>query len=289
LPEAALAWESARAAARRLEEIGDASPAVVDAPAPRPLRRSAQAPGISVWDLRFRYEAGDPPALDGVSFDVPAGGRVALVGPSGAGKSTLVSLLLRFWDFAEGEIQLGGVNLRDCAQEDVRRLIGVIPQRTYLFAATIRDNLRVAAPEASPEELRHAAQQAQLHDFIVGLPDGYDTWIGERGLQLSGGERQRLAVARALLRDTPLLILDEPTANLDTLTERRLLRSLQTVSEGRTVLHVTHRLVGLETMDAVLFLEAGRIVERGRHADLVALGGRYRRMWDVQNRLLADA
>jgi thiol reductant ABC exporter CydC subunit len=288
LPEAALAWESARAAARRLDEIAKLPPPVVDRPAPVALAGPSRLMGISVRGLRFTYEAGDPPALDGIDLEVPAGRRVAVVGPSGAGKSTLVNLIMRFWDYSEGQIRLGGVELRVCAQAEVRRVIGVIPQRCFLFAATIRENLLVAAPDASASHVERAARRAQLHEFIRSLPDGYETWIGERGMQLSGGERQRLAIARALLRDTPVLVLDEPTAHLDAVTERDLLSSVWETMEGRTLLLVTHRLVGMEAMDEIVFLEAGRIVERGSHAELVAARGRYRRMWEAQRGLLAE-
>jgi ABC-type multidrug transport system fused ATPase/permease subunit len=197
-----------------------------------------------------------------------------------------VHLLLRFWDYAEGSILLDGKDLRSYRQDDVRRLIGLVSQDTYLFNATVRENLLIARPNATQAELTQAARQAQIHDFIQSLPEGYDTWIGEQGYKLSGGERQRLAIARALLKDAPLLVLDEPTANLDTLTERQLLDVLYPVMAARTTLVITHRLVGLETMDEILVLERGRIVERGRHHGLLQAGGLYRRMWDLQNQVM---
>jgi ATP-binding cassette subfamily C protein CydC len=226
--------------------------------------------------------------LDGISFSLPQGGSLAVVGPSGAGKSTLAHLLLRFWDYEEGQITLGGHALRAYRGEDVRHTIGVVSQHTHLFNATVRDNLLLARPEASQADLERAARAAQIHDFVGSLPEGYDTWIGEGGLKLSGGQRQRLAIARALLKDAPILILDEPTANLDSLTERAVMESLQALMAGRTALIFTHRLVGLEAVDEILVLRAGRVVERGPHHDLMGMGGFYRRMWDLQRQTLQD-
>ena len=164
--------------------------------------------------------------------------------------------------------------------------MGVVTQHTHLFNTTIRENLRIARPEASEEELIAAARQAQIYDFIAGLPDGYGTYVGEQGLALSGGERQRIAIARALLKDAPLLILDEATANLDAVTEQAVLGAIRALMQGRTTLIITHRLAGLEDADAILVLDGGRIVERGRHAALVALGGLYARLWALQGGLL---
>jgi thiol reductant ABC exporter CydC subunit len=283
LPSAFQYLESSLESAQRLFEIVDARPVVCDPPTPSPI---AGDYGLWVKDVRFQYAADEPPALDGISFRLPEGASLAIVGPSGGGKSTLVNLLLRFWELEEGQITLGGQELRAYRQEDLRRMIGVVSQHTHLFNATVRDNLLVACPDASQADLVRAAQQAQLHEVIQSLPEGYDTWIGEQGLKLSGGQRQRLAIARALLKDAPLLILDEPTANLDSLTERAVMRAVHTLMVGRTTLIITHRLVGLETVDEVLVLRAGRIVERGPHHDLWQMGGLYRRMGDLQNRVL---
>jgi ATP-binding cassette subfamily C protein CydC len=211
---------------------------------------------------------------------------VAIVGPSGAGKSTLVNLLLRFWDYQDGIITLDGCNLREYPPDDVRRVMGVVSQHTYLFNATLRDNLLIAKPDATQAELEQAARRAQLDAFIQSLPQGYDTWIGEQGLRLSGGERQRLAIARALLKDAPILILDEATANLDPVTEREVIQAIREAMQGRATLIITHRLVGLQDADEILALQSGRVVERGRHHDLLRANGLYRRMWELQNQIL---
>jgi thiol reductant ABC exporter CydC subunit len=285
LPLAFQYLESSLEAARRLFDIVDARPAVFDPV--QPASNSGDH-SLSVKDLCFSYAAGEPPALSGISFAVPEGGSLAVVGTSGAGKSTLANLLLRFWDYDSGQILLGGHELRTYRQEDVRAMIGVVSQHTHLFNASLRDNLLLARPGASQVDLEHAASLAQIHDFIQSLPEGYDTWIGEQGLNLSGGQRQRLAIARALLKDAPILILDEPTANLDPLTERAVMDAIQGLMAHRTTLIITHRLAGLETVDEIVVLRAGQIVERGRHADLWSMGRLYRRMWELQHQLLAD-
>jgi ATP-binding cassette, subfamily C, bacterial CydC len=286
LPQAFQYLENSLVAADRLFAIVDAEPAVIDSASALP---SPQDFDLQVDGLRFSYGDSGPPALDGVSFSVGRGEQVAVVGPSGAGKSTLVHLLVRFWEYEEGQILLGGRDMRAYSQEDVRRAISVVSQRTSLFNATVRDNLLLARPEATEAEMVDAARRAHIHSFLESLPKGYDTWIGEQGLRLSGGQRQRLAIARAILKDAPILILDEATANLDALTERDLLTELQDLAVGRTTLMISHRLVGLDSADEILVLRAGRIVERGRHDELVQLGGLYRRMWDLQRQFFDDA
>jgi ATP-binding cassette subfamily C protein CydC len=277
--------ESNLEAARRLFEIVDVQPEVRDPaqPAPPPAQY-----GIAFEQVRFRYAPGEPPALDGISFDLPPGKRVAVVGPSGAGKSTLLNLLLRFWEAQEGRVTLGGRDLRSYAGDDLRRLIGVVAQNTHLFNATIRENLLLAQRDADEDALIRAAQGAQIHDFILSLPGGYETWIGEGGVRLSGGERQRLAIARALLKGAPVLVLDEATANLDTVTEAEVLRAVRQLMENRTTLIITHRLVALESVDEILVLQAGRIVERGSLRDLLQAGGFFRRMWDLQHQVFCQ-
>ena len=283
LPAAFQYLDNSLEAARRLDEIVIASPAVTDPPPPWPAPDHCD---LQVDDLSFAYEPGERPALDGVSFSLPHGSQVAVVGLSGAGKTTLANLLLRFWDCQPGQIRLGGRDLRDYHQQEVRRLIAVVAQHTHLFNATIRDNLLLARPEAAQADLIRAAEHAQIHDWIASLPEGYDTWIGEQGLRLSAGQRQRLAIARALLQDAPILILDEPTASLDALAEREVLAALQGLMPGRTSLLITHRLLGLEYADEILVLDAGRVVERGRHHELVQMGGLYSRMWQLQSQIV---
>lgn len=285
LPQAFQHLESNLAAARRLFDLVDASPAVVDPPDPLPAPERCD---LVVRDLRFRYAPGDPPALDGVSFTLPQGGKLAIVGASGAGKSTLVNLLMRFWDYDEGSITLGGQELRCMRQDDVRAQFAVVRQDTHLFSGTIRDNLLLARPDASEQDLIAAAQQAQLDTFIRSLPQGYDTWIGEQGLALSGGERQRLAIARAVLKNAPILVLDEATANLDAVTEQAVMAAITHAMRDRTTLMITHRLVRLEDVDEILVLAAGRVVERGRHADLLAREGVYHHLWDLQRQELLE-
>jgi len=214
---------------------------------------------------------------------VPGGSLLTVVGPSGAGKSTLANALLRFWDYEAGQVRLGGHDLQDIPGEDVRRVIGVVSQATHLFNASIRTNLLLARPDATEEDLEAAARRAQVHDFIAALPQGYDTPIGEGGLKLSGGERQRLAVARALLKDAPVLILDEPAANLDSATEAAMWDALEPLIARRTVLLITHHLGGVAARGQIVVMDRGRIVERGDHASLLAQGGLYRRLWDQQH------
>ncbi len=282
LPQAAQMLGVSMAAARRLFEVVDAVPEVQDPPVPLP----PPAHGLVTFDnVTFRYTASDVPALHQVSFTLEKGKRLAVVGPSGAGKSTLVNLLLRFWD-SPNNILLDGRPIGAYKAEDVRRLMAVVSQNAYFFNATIKQNLLLANPRASDDAIQAACRQAQIHDFIMSLPNGYDTWIGEQGARLSGGERQRLAIARALLKDAPILLLDEPTANLDPLTEREVLAVLTQAVARRTTLLITHRLVGLEDFDEILVLDRGQVVERGRHADLLAAQGLYRRLWDLQNRML---
>ncbi|MBU1662578.1 MAG: thiol reductant ABC exporter subunit CydC [Chloroflexi bacterium] len=285
LPLAAQMLSSTTQAAQRLFEIVDAEPTVTDPPQPLP---APAASSLSVQGLSFSYAPADAPALNDVSFELPEGGSIAIVGPSGAGKSTLGKLLLRFWDYSHGDIQLGGHSLMAYAQDDVRARIGVVSQRAYYFNASIRENLQIARPNASDEQIEQAARSAQIHDFIVSLPQGYHTPIGEQGMRLSGGERQRLAIARALLQDAPILLLDEPTANLDPLTEQQVLETLFALMRGRTSLLITHRLVGLENVDEILVLDQGRIVERGTHVKLLAQKGLYWRMRELQNRILGN-
>jgi len=271
-------------AGERLFEITDSEPQVTDPPEPLSLPQDG---ALALDRVCFRYEEDGSPALRDVSFVLRPGSRVAVVGPSGSGKSTLVGLILRFWDPDSGEIRLGGRGVQEYSQEDLRSRIGVVSQDTHVFNDTVRNNLLLADPEADDASLHRAIREAHLADLVEGLPGGLDGYVGEQGQRLSGGERQRLAVARALLKDAPLLVLDEATANLDTVTERELLGTIRELMRGRTTLQTTHRLVEMETMDEILVLDEGRVVERGTHENLVRRNGPYRRMLAVQDGMLA--
>ncbi|MES0343262.1 MAG: thiol reductant ABC exporter subunit CydC [Anaerolineales bacterium] len=279
LPDAFQHLESSLTAARRLFEIVDVPPAVADSESHYPMPESTQ---IHASKLTFRYADALPPVLREINFDVTPGRIIAVIGPSGSGKSSIAHLLLRFWDYSEGQILLGGTDLRSIKLEELRSLFSVISQDTYLFHGSIRDNLLFAKPDAGDAEIFAALEQAQLLAFVHALPHSLDTPIGERGLMLSGGERQRLAITRALLRDAPIWIADEPTANLDPLTEHEVMRSLKDLMRQRTSLLLTHRLIELEDVDEILVLQEGRIVERGNHNHLLKAQGLYYRMWSHQ-------
>jgi ABC-type multidrug transport system fused ATPase/permease subunit len=290
LPLAAQMWESVRVSAGRLFEIVDAKPVVGESGDHRLETRVETKPVASLQfsNLSFSYPGQKIPAIRDISFELQSGKSLAIVGPSGAGKSTIVNLLLRFWEYGSGDIRLGGELLHGLEQDEVRSRCAVISQSSYFFNASVRDNLKLARPSASQEEIENAARQAQIHEFILMLPEGYDTFIGEQGLRLSGGERQRLAIARALLKEAPILILDEPTANLDPVTEKQVLDTLFSVMGNRTTLLITHRLVGLENVDEILVMEGGQIVERGAQVELLARNGTFRRLWELQNRILSN-
>jgi thiol reductant ABC exporter CydC subunit len=261
LSQSAQLLDTTSRAATRLFELVDAEPEVVDPPDPAPPPATH---GLDISGLRFRYGAAEPWVLDGLDLSIPAGGSLALVGPSGAGKSTLVDLLLRFREYREGTVMIGGRDIRAYRADDVRAMLGVVSQRVHLFNATVRDNLAVADAEATDEEMEEACRVAQLHETIVALPEGYETRIGEDGIRLSGGERQRLAIARAVLKDAPILVLDEATANLDVATERRLLESITRFMAGRTTLVISHRRTVADRVDRVVTLAGGRATEAGR-------------------------
>jgi ATP-binding cassette subfamily C protein CydCD len=288
LPQAAQMWESVRAAAARLFEIVDAKPVVEDRSKKKEDTGEKELlPNLELSKLSFSYPTQTIPAIQNISFKLESGKSLAIVGPSGAGKSTLVNLLLRFWEYSSGDILLGGESLHGLEQDEVRARCAVVSQSSYLFNTSVYENLRLACPSASQEEIESATKQAQIHDFIQELPKGYDTFIGEQGTRLSGGERQRLAIARALLKDAPILILDEPTTNLDPITEKQVLGTLFGVMKAKTSLLITHRLVGLENVDEILVMEHGQIVERGTQTELLERGGTFRRLWELQNRILS--
>jgi ATP-binding cassette subfamily C protein CydC len=273
------------AAGERLFEVSDSEPAIRNPKSPLPVPEDFT---LQFDNVSFRYGEDESFSLEDVCFTLEPGRQVAVVGPSGSGKSTLAALILRFREPQRGEIRLGGRNLSEYTQEDVRRLVSVVPQRTHVFNDTLRNNLLLASPQASDGALELALEQAQISGFVERLPEGPDTYVGEHGTRLSGGERQRLAVARALLKDAPLLVLDEPTANLDTVTERELLACVWEAARDRAVLLITHRLVGMEKVDEILVLDAGRVVERGTHEQLRAAGGLYSRMLETQRELLVE-
>ncbi|MCU4651842.1 ABC transporter ATP-binding protein/permease [Roseibacterium sp. SDUM158016] len=233
-------------------------------------------------DVRFAYDAARP-ILKGVSFRVAPGETLALVGPSGSGKSTIGRLLFRFYDVTGGAIRIDGQDLREITQESLHAQIGVVPQDTVLFNDTIRYNIAYGRPEAGEAEVEAAARAAKIHDFILGLPDGYDTTVGERGLKLSGGEKQRVGIARTLLKDPPILLLDEATSALDTETERSIQSELKMMGQGRSVITIAHRLSTIVDSDRILVLEAGEVVESGTHDELLARGGRYASLWARQS------
>jgi ATP-binding cassette subfamily C protein CydC len=271
-------------AARRLFEIVDTQAEVEE-------RVQVQIPSDAFRSLRFSelsftYPDNVFPSLEEISFRLNAGDKIAIVGPSGGGKTTILNLLLRFWAYQQGEILLNGHPLQDYSPNEVRAQISVVPQRPYFFNASILDNLTMGRPTAKQAEIEGAARLAHIDSFIQSLPEGYNTFIGERGFRLSGGERQRLAIARAILRTSPVLVLDEPTANLDPVTEHLILDALFSLPRQKTVVLITHRLIGLENVDKIFVLDQGRIIEHGSQDVLLEKEGLYSEMLRVQNQII---
>lgn len=260
-------------------DVLESEPEIRDRPAARDLQVNGGE--IRFDNVSFAYEP-QRPILHDVDFTVPPGHKVAVVGPSGAGKSTLARLLFRFYDVGAGRVLVNGQDVRDVTQRSLRAAIGIVPQDTVLFNDTLYYNIAYARPAAGRDDVEQAARLANIHDFIITLPRGYDTVVGERGLKLSGGEKQRVAIARAILKNPRILIFDEATSSLDSQSEQSILEALHQVAADHTTLVIAHRLSTVVDADTILVMEAGRIVERGSHRDLLARDGLYARMWRLQ-------
>ena len=269
-------------AAKRLFVIVDQQLAVLDNGQDIFLDKDVN---IEVDKLSFSYREGTT-ILDDVSFSVAPGQSLAIVGPSGAGKSTLLHLLLRFWDYQQGSIRFGGNEIKNYDSQEVRKQFGVVAQQTHLFNASIKDNILLARPDASEDALMEVINNAELSELIKSLPQGLDTMVGQNGHALSGGQRQRIAIARALLKDAPLLILDEPTVGLDSLTEEAIMETISRLMQGRTTILITHRLTGLERVRDIIVLEAGRIIEQGSQIELIERQGLFYQLWRLQHDVL---
>lgn len=267
------------AAGNRIFEILDEEPTVKNRPGAKAFEGDVTR--VAFENVSFAYEAGKK-VLDGINFEVGVGQVLALVGPSGSGKTTLVHLIPRFFDVIEGAVKINGQDIRDLTLKSLRDLIGIVSQDTVLFNMTVRENIAYGRMNASLEEVKAAAKAAHADGFIEGLPQGYDTPLGERGMKLSGGQRQRLAIARAILKDPPILILDEATSHLDTESEREVQVALENLIEGRTSFVIAHRLSTIQRADRILVLQNGRIVQDGTNESLLAAGGAYKRLYDLQ-------
>jgi len=258
-------------------------PEILDAPGALVLSRRAEG-AISFRDVSFYYNEGDT-VLEDITLDIPAQHVVALVGPTGVGKSTLVSLIPRFYDVCSGSITLDGHDIRSLTVESLRRQISIVLQDVFLFHGTVRENILFGRPDASEEQIVAAAKIANAHAFITALPEGYDTLIGERGVKLSGGQKQRLSIARAVLKDAPILILDEATSSVDTETEFLIQQALERLMRGRTTLIIAHRLSTIRNANTIAVLEGKHIKEMGTHGELIEQEGLYKRLYTVQQRL----
>jgi ATP-binding cassette subfamily B protein/subfamily B ATP-binding cassette protein MsbA len=277
------AWESiqqALAGAERVAELLEEQPDLFDRPGAVELTGRAEG-ALSFRDVGFRYAKGDK-VLEQINLEIAPNSVAALVGPTGVGKTTLSMLIPRFYDVTEGAILLDGHDIRDLTLQSLRRQISIVLQDVFLFHGTARDNIVFGRPDTTEEEMIAAARVANAHDFIRELPDGYDTVIGERGVKLSGGQRQRIAIARAVLKDAPILILDEATSSVDTETEMLIQQSLERLMVGRTTIVIAHRLSTIRSADAIVVLQGSQIVERGTHEELVARGGLYKRLNEIQ-------
>ena len=274
--------QRAAGATERLVELLNAEDAVTDPEKPKGLTKLVRGE-IAFDDVSFTYPARhDAQALDHVDLTIQPGETVALVGPSGAGKTTIIQLIQRFYDPVTGAVRFDGVDLRDMEKDVFRRHIALVPQDPVIFAASARDNIRFGRPEATDAEIEQAARAAAAHDFISALPQGYDSWVGERGVMLSGGQKQRMAIARAILRDAPVLLLDEATSALDAESERAVQQAVDALAEGRTTIIVAHRLATVKKADRIVVMDQGRVVATGSHDALVSEGGLYARLARLQ-------
>ena len=269
----------------RFVELMRVEPEIMDRPGARALGRVRG--DVELRGVSFSYQAGLP-VLAGVDLEVEAGRSLALVGPSGGGKSTICQLLPRFYEACAGSVLVDGVDVRDATLDSLRENIGIVQQDVFLFADTIKENIRYGRPRASDEEIVLAAKRADIHDFVESLPEGYDTQVGERGVLLSGGQKQRVSIARIFLKNPPILVLDEATSALDTQTELRIQAALEELSRGRTCIVIAHRLSTIRDADEIAFVEGGRIVEKGSHAELLALRGRYAALYGAQFAMVAS-
>jgi ATP-binding cassette subfamily B protein len=266
----------AAGATERLMELLQTQSPITSPPNPTLARVPIEGSAIIFEDVRFYYPSRPtPPALSNFSMNVRAGQTVALVGPSGAGKSTVFQLLLRFYNPTNGKVVVDGVDVQNMSLESLRQRIGIVPQDAVIFSGSALENIRYGKPTATNEQVISAARAAFAHEFISGLPQGYDTFLGERGVRLSGGQRQRIAIARAILKDPPLLLLDEATSALDAESERMVQAALESAMRNRTTLVIAHRLATVQKADAILVLDHGQLVEKGTHSELVSLGGVY--------------